>query len=96
MKIYADLQVNSVKPFPYGHTSAISDVRDDTVDEVWVTAVFFQVIYAANMEFEGGSERASHSFDGFQTGSGLVWFGVTQCHRTSAWKSTRVALGLRR
>lgn len=62
LKIYADLQVNSVRPFPCELTSVISDVRDDTVDEVWVVAVFFQVIYAASMEFEDGSERASSWF----------------------------------
>lgn len=56
LKIYADLQVNSVRQFPCGLTSLISDVKDDTVDKFWV---FFQVVYAASMEFEGESESAS-------------------------------------
>lgn len=59
LKIYADLQVNSVRQFPCGLTSLISDVKDDTVDKFWVVAVFFQVVYAASMEFEGESESAS-------------------------------------
>lgn len=52
LKIYADLQVNSVRQFPCGLTSFISYVRDDTVYEVRVVAVSFQVIHAASMEFE--------------------------------------------
>lgn len=34
----------------------------------------------------------SHSFEGFQTGGGLMWFGVTQCHRKALVNGTALEL----
>lgn len=71
----------------------LSVVSDNTLDEVEVVAgCGFSVIYGTEWSLRVDLSVHSHSFEGFQIGGGLMWFGVTWCHRKAPVNGTALEL----